>query len=423
MFDLKSICYHYKVTKIVKLLNKISIQNYMNGHNRQIRKNLIDLVTYADLNPDNIDIDSEIPKWPIKYLDEFVEALPIFERDKLGYILRGIFQKNLVEKLTRSFKLGRDTGDQYSDFNRVILNRMQELGVDINTWASGKISKKLIVNDTENRRHELLIRPVQHTLDAREHLLLGNPHPVEDSCTVARLSNTKVPNVNLDYLLDASVRSITIFSETINDSIGYLRLVAAETEDKKPIPVLGASFMVFIDEFKENPQLLSGILDFLNLNPNFTQKAGFKEIEINYAGDFSKVDSKIEREVSNTLSLLRGRIKELERKRNTHSISPKESEILDQLRESYSVLEKVSEQEIYTKKASRKRFLRKIGLDFFEYSTKWKGATYFDLWGGDNRYYGKTLDSVDGSKGHNYQSVLDLVSKIKIRLKNNTSKT
>ena len=65
--------------------------------------------------------------------------------------------------------------------------------------------------------------------------------------------------------------------------------------------------------------------------------------------------------------------------------------------------------EIYTKKNSRKIFLEKIGHD---YSGDWQGARYFDLWGGNNHFYGRTLSSVDGTKGHNYKTLIDLCDEI-----------
>ena len=160
-------------------------------------------------------------------------------------------------------------------------------------------------------------------------------------------------------------------------------------------------------------------MDFLNLDPNFAKKVGFKEVEINYAGDLSKIDHNAEKEISHTSGLVRGRIKELERKRNLGTLTEKEEQILDQLKDSYNKLEKTLDGEIYTKRGARNRYLKKIGLDFFEYNSKWKGATYFDIWGGDNRYCGRTIDSVDGSKGHNYPAVLDLVAKVKNKLKKN----
>lgn len=393
----------------------------MNEHTRKIRRSLVELVKYSGLKPDKVDLDSEVPKWNPNYIEEFTEALPIFDEEKLAYILRGIFERDLVQKLTNSFRIGKDTGDQFSDYNRLVLNRMQKLGLDVDAWTNGKISKKLIVYDSEGNRHEVVIRPINHTADAREHLLLGNPHPVKESCTVARKTNDKVPNVNLDYLLDASVRSITLFSNTLKDSIGYLRLVAAEINDKKPEAILGSSFMVFTDSFKENPVLISGILCFLNLDPDFAGKVGFKGTEVNYAGDLQRLDSTVEQEINNALGLTRGRVKELERKRNLKTITDKEKEILEKLRNSYQQLEKALKSEVYTKKGARKLFMKKIGLDSFEYSSKWKGATYFDIWGGENRCSGKTLDSVDCSKGHNYQGALDLVSKVKKQLKNHSS--
>ncbi len=386
----------------------------MNDHAKKIRNNLVKLVEFTGLNQNEVDIDSEVHKWPHKYLEEFVEALPILDEEKIVYILKGIFEKNLIAKLMKSYELKRDTGDKFSDYNRRIFERMNDLGINVDKWVNSKVHKKVHIKDSSDITHEIIIGPIHDACNARDHLLLGNPHTTKDFCTVIRSSNTdgrSHPDVHLDYLLDGAIRSINIFSKTLNDSIGYVPLVASEDEDSKK--VLGMSFMVFVDKFKDNPELVSSVLSFLNKDPDYAKDIGFNSVELNYCCDLRNVDSFVEKNLNDMLDLVKTRTRELEKKGKINC-TIHEKEIFNELINYKSKIEDLLKNEVYTKKSKRNLFLKKIGMsDIGSYETKWGGANYIDLWGIDMPVYGSTLSSVECSKGYSYHHVLNFCDSLK----------
>ncbi len=386
----------------------------MNDHSKQVRKNLIQLVEFANVDISKVDMDSEVPKWPHKYLEEFCEALPMLDEEKIVYILKGIFEKNLITKIMKSYNLKKDTCDKFSDYNRRIFERMDELGINVEAWVNSKLHKRIHVKDNSGVAHEIIIGPIHDAMDAREHLLLGNPHTTKDFCTVIRKSNTdgrSHPDVHLDYLLDCSVRSINVFSKTLNDSIGYVPLVAAEDENESP--VLGMSFMVFMEKFKNNPDLVSGVLDFLSKDPNYTKNLGFKSAELSYCCDFSNINNFVQKSLNDVLNLVKARSRELEKKGKA-DFSDNEKEIHKELLLYQIQIEDFLKNEVYTKKSMRNKLLKKIGMsDLGDYETNWQGTTYLDLWGIDKPVYGPTMGSVECIKGFNYRKILDFCEDLK----------
>ena len=142
------------------------------------------------------------------------------------------------------------------------------------------------------------------------------------------------------------------------------------------------------------------------------RKLNFKSTEINFAGDLARIDKAVEKELGKTLSYARRKVIELEKKERYAELTNKEKDELHSFRCLFSHLQTEAKKGVYTSKERRRRFLNKIGYD---YTGEWQGAKYFDLFGGQNNFYGKTVSSVDGSKGFNYNELLEKFSIKKIK--------